>query len=204
MTNPEFTASPATGTSAAAKARAHYRPALLAAAGVAIILLAQFIASIVISIGSFVRSSAVGESYYGDISSMIGQWTTSGAQMILATILPTAIGVALVFLLLLPLVASLSVAQVLLRSVVASAGGAAAVFVVGVVLALFQGVRSLGPLFGNSFPGFDTSGEVLWGIGSAIDGALYQLFTTIPVVALVAVLVWLWLRRGPAYATLVT
>jgi hypothetical protein len=107
-------------------------------------------------------------------------------------IVPVAVGVFLVFWrFLAPITSTLTLTQVLLRSLVATAAGTVAAAVVGGVVALLSAAGGL--LFGNAFP-FGAVGSVFNSFGTWFSSLITGYVGLAPLVALAAVLLWLWLR----------
>jgi hypothetical protein len=109
--------------------------------------------------------------------------------------LPIVVGVFVSLRLIAPISAELTLVSVLLRSLIAAAAGAALAFLVGGVFAFLSSFT--GNLFGNSFP-FEAFGDVVGAMLSAIVSAIGDFFGLVPLIALAAVLLWIWLRRREA------
>ena len=125
---------------------------------------------------------------------MTGAYVQGAGYQIVTTALPVAVGVFLGFRLVAQITASISLRMVLVRSLVASGIAAVLQFVVG-LMALFSASFS-GSLFSNSIPWSDIGavfGSMISEFGSVVSGFVGYL----PLIALAAVLLWLWLRRAP-------
>jgi hypothetical protein len=110
-------------------------------------------------------------------------------------IIPVVIGVFLVFWRLAPIMGGLVLRSVILRALVAAAAGALLSLIVGTIFGFAQSFT--GYLFGNSFPYgnvADAFGAVVGNVTSAVTGFV----GLVPLVALAAVLLWLWLRGKAA------
>jgi hypothetical protein len=156
------------------------RAAFVAAALVGVFLLAQEI------VGNIVGLS------YGGASSYLGAQIGSTTLGVFVRLVPIVIGVFLVFWrFLAPITAALTVKQVLVRSLVATAAGDLFASVIG---GFVQFVTSFGGyLFGNSFP-FSNVGGALNGFSTWLTSIVTGYVSLVPLVALAAVLLWLWLR----------
>ena len=127
---------------------------------------------------------------YGGGYSFISTVGQGLAAQVFTLVLPVAVGVYVGFRIVAPITAGLRLKSVLVRSLVASAIAAVLAFAVGFVLIL--GTTVTDNIFGNSFP--------LGQFGGAIGRAFGSLGTTVsiffgnaPLIALAAVLLWLWL-----------
>jgi hypothetical protein len=110
------------------------------------------------------------------------------------TVLPFAVGVFLAFWVLVPLTAELAWTTVLVRAVVAAAIGAALALVATVVFGFFSALASAGPMFGGSFPSVEL-GNGFSGFVYGFQSAVSSFISLAPLVALAAVLTWLWLGK---------
>ncbi|CAN5189726.1 hypothetical protein BH11ACT2_BH11ACT2_23930 [soil metagenome] len=160
------------------------RAAIATAAAVGLFLLVQ---DIVGNVTGLLYSLTQGQSAIGGQAG----YTTLD---FFARILPIAVGVLLVIWRLAPVTRELALRSVLLRSLVAAGAGTILALVVG---GIFGFVRSFtGFLFGNSFPYGDVAnafGAAVGNLTSAVTGFV----ALVPLVALAAVLLWLWLRSRP-------
>jgi len=112
-------------------------------------------------------------------------------------ILPLAIGVFLSLKFFRPIAATTEISAVLIRGLIATAAGAIAALVISVLWSIVSSLSLRGPLFGDSFPGVD-SGSFPYSLVGTIFGLVQRAVEVTPVVLLVVVLGWLWLRRTPA------
>jgi len=159
-------------------------PALITAALIAVLILAQsLLASVIGWIGStFYQRVSFGAAAFDDVPG----WQPYVFDAFLKVTLPLAIGVFVSLWLIAPLAAELTVRFVITRGLLASAAGTVLVLVVAIVVDF---ITMLG--FGFDIRGFAHS--VIVAIGTAVDVFIY----TTPIVALAAVLLWLWLREHP-------
>jgi hypothetical protein len=113
-------------------------------------------------------------------------------------ILPIAIGVFLSLKFFRPIAATTAIGVVLVRGLIATAAGAIVALVISLLWALVSSISLRGPLFGDSFPGITDSGSFPYSIVGTFFGLIQRAVEVTPVVLLVVVLGWLWLRRTPA------
>jgi hypothetical protein len=125
---------------------------------------------------------------------MTGSYFQGAGYEIATTALPIGVGVFLSFRLVAQITATISLRMVLLRSIVASVIAAILQFVVGLMV-IFS-TSFTGSLFANSIPWSDIGtifGSTVSNFGSVVGSFVGYL----PLIALAAVLLWLWLRREP-------
>lgn len=140
---------------------------------------------------------------YADVSgSILPSLFASAWYGALTGALPFAVGVFLSLWQFAPVGRELRFAHVVSRSVLAAAVGSGVTFVVSLIAAFTSAIASGGAvaLFGNSFP-LARVGE---GIGQAFlvgsQTAAVTFITSVPLVALAAVGLWVWVReREPSY-----
>jgi hypothetical protein len=111
---------------------------------------------------------------------------------IITSILPVAVGVFVGFRFIAPINAELGIVKVLLRAVIATAIAAVLALVIGIlgaILSLLAGLIS------------GDSGVGAGGFLTAVANAIGTFTGELPLVALAAVLLWLWLRKTDAAAT---
>ena len=125
-------------------------------------------------------------------------YTFSGfVSSVFTWVLPLAIGVFLSLKFFRPISAESSLRVVLVRGLIATAAGAIAAFVISLLWSIVSSISLQGPLFGGSFPGVDVN-SFPYSVVGTIFGLLQRAVDVTPVVLLVVVLGWLWLRRTPA------
>jgi hypothetical protein len=172
------------------------RPAAVAAAGVFALLVAR---TLVAEIGTTIYwvTSGVPSSGPNSYPEALGWSWQAGLTGILDTALPLAVGTFLVLWRLFPIRGELRVGQVVGRGTVAAAAGA--VLAGGVHVAIELGSQS-------AFPADDVGGlngltpidmEPIYLVLRAVSLTVVHL----PLVVLAAVLLWIWLRRNRATAS---
>ncbi|HEV7950836.1 MAG TPA: hypothetical protein VGP24_13805 [Glaciihabitans sp.] len=112
-------------------------------------------------------------------------------------IVPLIVGVFVAMRWIVPIDVSLTVAAVLVRSVIAGALGSGVLFMVSLLANFFRnGPVFNGALFGGSFPDMRVGGaDIVNFFGNAMGQSLIALTFVIPLVALAAILQWVWLDR---------
>lgn len=116
-------------------------------------------------------------------------------QTVLSAV-PFALGL-LIVLWIAPISEGLTLSSVLGRAALASAAGAVVAGVIGAAVQFVGALGLRGSLFGNSFPGVRYDGPgALQSVGWAVHSAFQSFLTITPLVLLVAVLLWIWLRRS--------
>jgi hypothetical protein len=112
-------------------------------------------------------------------------------------ILPLIVGIFVALRWIVPIAVSLTVTTVLVRSVVAGAMGSGVLFVISLIASFVQNGPMLnGPLFGGSFPGMRVNGlDVVHVVTNAFGQSVIAATFVIPLVALAAILQWVWLDR---------
>ena len=164
------------------------RPALRAAGGVAVVLVAQLLITTLLFVVSYLG--------YGATGSPTGTWDTQTllspvlgvGYSLLGQIVPFSIGVFLALWLLVPLSASRGVVNVAVRSIAASAVGALLTFLALAVSGVGSVLASVGPWFGGSLPRFDGH-AVVFAVSRALEDAAVQFVQNTPLVVLAGILV---------------
>ena len=131
-------------------------------------------------------------------------WMAALPYVLLGAI-PFSLGVLIAFWLA-PIAAHLTIARVLGHSTVAAGAGAVLSAIIGAIIDLLGSLRLDGSLFGNSFPGIRSDRPwTIEGFLWAVQGALQSFLSLAPLVLLVGVLLWIWLRhRRPEEAASAT
>lgn len=161
--------------------------ALVTAAGVLALVLAQQFLTGVLSLGIAVQFGSGGLEYAASV--LQGVWIAA-----LTTALPMAVGVFVSLWLLAPIGAVLRLGHVIARGLLATAAGAALTLVVGFVVLVGRAVGALRPWFGSSFDSNGSLREFGPGLLSAVTQALTTAVQLAPLVTLAVVLLWTWTR----------
>jgi hypothetical protein len=169
-------------------------PALIAALAVFAWIAFGDLLQVLISIGWRMTADSQGSLYdlgYGDY------WAGFGSGLIFRT-LPFALGVFVSLWAIAPISHELTVRFVLTRGGLAGLAGSIVAAVIAIVVGFFAALHLSDSPFGASLfaGGFDGQMFVNTVVGSLI-GIVAVAISLFPLVALVAVLLWLWLREHP-------
>lgn len=174
-------------------------PALVAALGLAVLLMAQRMLSSLI--GWLEVTGLIAMQGYDDspetglVELSMGAFDP-GLSDLLFSVLPFALGVFISLWLLAPVSHELDLRFVLTRAGLAAAAGSLGYLIAGLVLALlgWLGVDE------GLFQRFGATGDtplLLEGLFRALTGAMHTFIGLTPAVMFVVVLLWLWLRDHP-------
>lgn len=162
----------------------------LVAGGAVVYQIVQSLVNLAFSLVGFVSSPE----YF---ASLVGGY----ANELFSVWIPMAVGVFLTLWRWVPIEATLSIGLVVARGALATGIGAIAVLVVLVSLRLRGAFSGTGSFFANTFP------ELPWtnvgqSLAMAVQGGLFALMGSLPLVVLGTVFVWMWGQRHSASAML--
>jgi len=168
------------------KTVSHTRAVLVTTGLVAAVMFVQIIISFIVSVMYSIGFSG------GEALRYMDSTAVSSFSGIITSLLPVAIGVFVGFRLIAPITAGLSIIKVLIRAVIATGIAAVVALIISVLGAILSLLVDL--VSGDS----DIGGS---GFLSALANGVGTFVGELPLVALAAVLLWLWLRKSDAAAT---